>query len=1079
MKLTSGIDHMAEYGPSYEKHIRPFVESIDPKIPFYSSVTGKRHTGAGCLGPTYWRQNMEMPVLFNSSFRAALEKQDGPTILIEVGPHPSLKAPIGQILRDLNRADDVHVGTLERGKACEQSLLTLAGKLFQQGISLQYSVLCPPAKFLNDLPHYSWKRDTTHWAESRVARDWRFREFPPHELLGTRVVEAAYEPSWRNLLALEDASWLSGHEVNGQVVFPAAGYIGSIGEALRQLEGATTYSLRNVTFAAAMVLEHDKTIEILTQMRPLTKDPSDQTPWFAFTIASYDGTKWVRHCVGEARASMDDSVSLESADLIHTLPRKVDATGWYGLMDRIGFKYTGPFRGLQSISAATNRSQAAATVATQQVGHSTSYSLHPAMLDQCFQLYMVAAYRGLSRNCRDVAVPTYIEEITITPTAADIRAAVSMTKVDRGSFTGDLTAQHAQQSVLSIKGFKASAIRNSDAAVKDLPLITQFEWRPHSAFVDLNQYMEPRQHCPKEWPLLEELILLCILENQESLTITDKTPPHLAKYLEWQKAHLQHYKSGLNAFVPQHLRLWEMDIEQRTTRIDSLVAEVSISPYAVFSTAIIRLFKASPSIFTDETHPLHVLLEDNVLNEFYRVADALDFGGLIKILAHTNPHIRILEVGAGTGGTTAQILRNLRSSQGERLYSNYTYTDVSAGFMAKAKEQFGTDKIEYSILDITQDPLGQGFQPGSFDLIIGANVVHATPCLQETLRHLRSLLSPSGRLFLQELCPDAKFVDYVMGFLPGWWLGAEDNRVEQPYISPSRWSKELASAGFKEPDAVILDGIGPYHMSAGILASVAVDEAALSRVTLLCHDPEGAYVQETVHYLEQMAVEVDIRCFGQDCPPSQDVISLLDLQQPTVHGVSEGSLMTLFSHLKAADAKMIWATQCAQVVCEDPRAAMILGLARTARSEFAVKLFTVEIDSSTSASKVSESLVNILLKINSPTTEHPTLDPDYEYAVVNNQINVPRLHWQTVSEAFSQSADTKAADQKHVTVSTPGLLHTMEWTEQRLGDLMVGEVLVETKAVGLNFRVRICSFLSIPKYSSLTMPGRSCGSWHS
>lgn len=83
---------------------------------------------------------------------------------------------------------------------------------------------------------------------------------------------------------------------------------------------------------------------------------------------------------------------------------------------------------------------------------------------------------------------------------------------------------------------------------------------------------------------------------------------------------------------------------------------------------------------------------------------------------------------------------------------------------------------------------------------------------------------------------------------------------------------------------------------------------------------------------------------------------------------------------------------------------------------------------------------------------------DYEYAVKNGEILIPRLHWQTVSQAFSEvrgprPADTYDMKLKHITVKTPGLLHTMNWTDGKVNDLREGEVLVETKAVGLNFRV--------------------------
>src|ERR1700689_3238364 len=114
---------MKEYGPLYQEHIEPFVTRVDPKIPFSSAVTGDRLTGDGCLGPAYWRQNMESPVLFNSSMRAVLRDHGEKLVFIEVGPHPALKGPMGQILRDVGRSGEVHIGTLQRKQSCHETLL--------------------------------------------------------------------------------------------------------------------------------------------------------------------------------------------------------------------------------------------------------------------------------------------------------------------------------------------------------------------------------------------------------------------------------------------------------------------------------------------------------------------------------------------------------------------------------------------------------------------------------------------------------------------------------------------------------------------------------------------------------------------------------------------------------------------------------------------------------------------------------------------------------------------------------------------------------------------------------------------
>ena len=102
--------------------------------------------------------------------------------------------------------------------------------------------------------------------------------------------------------------------------------------------------------------------------------------------------------------------------------------------------------------------------------------------------------------------------------------------------------------------------------------------------------------------------------------------------------------------------------------------------------------------------------------------------------------VRVLEVGAGTGGTTGAVLSRLPAGRFE-----YDYTDVSAGFFAGARERFaGVAGLRYGVLDIEREPAGQGYAAHGYDVVVAANVLHATRDLRETLAHCRGLLAPGG-----------------------------------------------------------------------------------------------------------------------------------------------------------------------------------------------------------------------------------------------------------------------------------------------------------------------------------------------
>ncbi|KAI9150039.1 LOW QUALITY PROTEIN: Highly reducing polyketide synthase lcsB [Paramyrothecium foliicola] len=1049
--------HMKEYGASYENHLTPFIKSVDPVVPFYSSVTGQKLTGDGALGPQYWRQNMESPVLFNTALRSALnDHQDKRLVLIEIGPHPALRGPIGQILRDIGRNEVTQIGTLQRNKISSDSINETAGNLFLQQVELDTSVVCPPGKLLTSLPNYQWKRDVSHWAESRLAKEFRFREFAPHDLLGIRVVEVSNENCWRNKLALDDSPWLQGHQVDGEIVFPGAGYICMVGEAIRQISGEATYSLTNVNITSGLILEYSKVAELVTRLTSISTE-SDEAPVYSFQITSYDGSRWIKHCAGEVRPGVDKSVNVKTTTP-GPLPRSVDPKEWYSALKRIGFNYQGPFRGMRAISSSTVGHTAVAAVPTSKADR---YSIHPSVIDQCFQLFSVAACRGLGRNCKNVAVPTFIEEMVVAPATQDLNVVANIHTLDRGSYVGDLSAESNGQLQLLLKGFKASAMTCTDSVDDNLPLISSVEWRPHADFIHMKDYMHPRTSVPQEWPMLEELMLLAILEHLETIVLKEETASHLLRLYQWMKEYVADYKAGNNVFLSKASEHETLNKAQRLRRIEKLAEELASSHYDAFAIGIHRLFKAAESIYAGETHALHILMQDAVLHRLYTNGNELLYGDAIHALGHTNPRLRVLEVGAGTGGTTSKVLEALTTQYGERLYSTYTYTDISAGFMAAAKERFATfTGIQYSTFDISKDPTEQGFSEGSYDLIIGYNVnitlphvfvVHATPNLQQSLRHLRSLLSPHGRIFLQELCPTAKYINYIFGFLSGWWLGADDNRANEPYVAPERWCDELVRAGFKNPEFV-LDGVTPYHQSAGIIATIDSKPIKPSRVTVLCHHPEGAYVTEVKASLSAQNIDVDIITFGQDLP-AQDVISLLELQEHTVHELNEKSFEALVGQLQALDGKMLWAVRSSQIKCNDPRAAMSIGLARTARNEMSAKLFTLELESSDTTENITDAISELLLHIQNPESAVDSMDPDWEYALVDGKILVPRLHWQTMSSAFDSTERATQRDSfKYLTLKTPGLLHTIGWAEGTKEPLAKGQIRVQTKAVGLNFR---------------------------
>ena len=155
--------------------------------------------------------------------------------------------------------------------------------------------------------------------------------------------------------------------------------------------------------------------------------------------------------------------------------------------------------------------------------------------------------------------------------------------------------------------------------------------------------------------------------------------------------------------------------------------------------------------------------------------------------------LRILEVGAGTGATSEYILRHLPEQR-----CHYTYTDISAHFTEQAREKFKEYSfIEYSVLDIEQDPSLQGFSSHHYDIVIAANVLHATKSIDQTLTHIRKLLASDGLLLLIEGTEKLAYQDITFGLTSGWWRFIDkDIRPDYPLMSSDLWKQSLCKTGF-------------------------------------------------------------------------------------------------------------------------------------------------------------------------------------------------------------------------------------------------------------------------------------------
>ncbi|KAK0609806.1 Fusarin C synthetase [Lasiodiplodia hormozganensis] len=309
--------HMLPLAPMYEKAMANVGVSPAPssKANMYSSVYGCRIDPRKCT-PTYWKDNMTSTVRFSAAV-SDLMLQENVDALVEIGPHPALKGPVADTLADLGTTGIPYFSSCFRGKPDMVALLESAGNMMNANLPVQASRLnanevargsgftYETGRVLTNLPKYEWDHSGSFWAESRISRNLRFRQFPRHELLGSRMVEdTPLTMGWRNNLTLKEVKWLSTIKASGAASLPPTVFLSMAWEAARQVHHLhklqeRIVQLKDITFEDRLPLswlEDDASVELHFR---LNLDRAGAAGTFEISAASADSTEnWIKPCAG-------------------------------------------------------------------------------------------------------------------------------------------------------------------------------------------------------------------------------------------------------------------------------------------------------------------------------------------------------------------------------------------------------------------------------------------------------------------------------------------------------------------------------------------------------------------------------------------------------------------------------------------------------------------------------------------------------------------------------------------------------------------------------------------------------------
>ena len=430
--------HMSLIGQEYQELLERSFAGLPatgnlPITKWVSSVYGREVTGKILV--SYWRKNLESPVLFSDALEGLLK--DSKLHLIELGPHSALQLPIKETRVKLNLSDaDVHYSSaLIRNKNSTECVLGLIGDLFLHGHEISFAKVNyvesslagskstrSQGNFVKDLPPYPWQYDSVLWSEGRQSRELRNRKYGYHDLIGTQTIAGdGHTTTWRNILRVKDIPWVEGHKLGNDIVMPGAAYLAMAIEALCQVTGTLkaddpSFSLRHVNIMKALQMSADTNsagVEIFTTLSPLQiSGTSSSVRWFDFKVMTYEEKAPVIHATG--------SICLDKEPIRRAVPDMQDlealaTRNWYDRFIKTGLNFGSTFQTLNKIETHQGKKimHTRSIIPYLQGGgeginRESDYIMHPITIDTMFQSAIIASSAGILKdlNCK---VPITIE----------------------------------------------------------------------------------------------------------------------------------------------------------------------------------------------------------------------------------------------------------------------------------------------------------------------------------------------------------------------------------------------------------------------------------------------------------------------------------------------------------------------------------------------------------------------------------------------------------------------------------------------------------------------------------------------
>ena len=1121
------MSHMAQDYTDSLKAILPGTPSWNG-ILFASPVTGDIVTSPKVLSAEHYVRNLTSPVLFSQAFErmcfGEMTSNGSPRpasqevnvdLIVEIGAHSTLSGPIRQILKDRKI---LYVSCLKRVVNAVDTMQDAACDLLGSGypVAVRAANAHENGRFVPGLPSYAWNHTSTYWTEPRAYREYRYKRFPPHELLGSPVSGGnKLAPTWRNFLRVSEISWLKDHKLGADIVFPGAGYVAMAIEAVRLLtdleeKNTNEYRLRDVDILNALKIpETSAGVEIQFYLRPCSEKELDYKGWYEFEVCSVSSLddSWIQHCKGFITADTVSSTkpaatkyemkspSAKSFFTPDSEAASIDPESVFVGLRKMNLFHGPVFQNLIGSQMADNKSLTTFALSPASKCEQT-YVIHPTTLDSLIVAAYVSVPEVTQKNA--MVVPRMIHSLyvprSLNRQAGDkLTVFVDLIKADRRG--AKLTAIAVNQdgdaessSFLHMEDLycQALALDEFDSTEgKITSMCSESRWELnvlHDFSAGLKDKMKVHlDNIPTDFEKkLDRVSYNFIYEavaELEKVEDVDSWQSHHKLFYQWMKRVVERGAAGQLGPGSQNWFKTNMGLKQRLA--DDLEAENAAGKL------ISRVGQNLASIVRGEVKPLELMKEDDALNQYYEEIPRLNqraYKHLQDIVEHyavKQPGANVLEIGGRTGAASTPVLQGFaaRSEEGSgTLLGHYDFTDISSEFFDAARPKFAKWEalVDFKTLDIRKDPVEQSFAAGTYDLIVASIVLHATPNLNQTLTNVRQLLKPGGKLLMVEITQERLDTKLLFGSLPGWWQSDEPARDMSPIVSVKSWDETLKATGFTGIEFEINDCEELQFQSVTTILTTATEPqepAYPSSISIVHTDfatPDPTWLEELIRVIEvQIGASVVVEKF-RDLKAKQEVIYLFtpDMTAPFLESLDNASFETLRDLLVNGQG-ILWLSCGSAIDAEEPLYAQSQGLLRTMKQEDTNKRYIqLDFESNAGSPWTNDKIPHIIHVLQQSFNANVELRSiEWEYAVKDSMLHIPRIYPSPNEDRASSDTptDPDPVVQPFWQEGRPfvwetakaGVLNDLYFTDNVVvtdTDVPSGVVEIKSQAMGLNFR---------------------------